>query len=61
MIPSYIVNLLVYFFIKTSNVYFSSYKFIENYKMARQLLKSRRFVQDTNHIETTNPGMISAS
>jgi hypothetical protein len=39
MIPGYIANLLVYFYIKTKNL-----------KMARQLLKSRRFLLDTNSI-----------
>lgn len=29
--------------------------------MARQLLKSRRFVLDTNHIEAVNQGVISAA
>lgn len=48
LIPGYIVNLLVYFYIKT-----------KNYKMARQVLKSRRFLVDTNHIEAVNTGGIS--
>ena len=43
LLPDYLVNLLVYFYIKT-----------KNYKMARQLLKSRRFLVDTNHIEAVN-------
>jgi hypothetical protein len=50
LIPSYLVNLLVYFYIKTNN-----------YKMARQLLKNRRFLLDTNHIEAVNQGMVSAA
>ena len=50
LLPDYLVNLLVYFYIKT-----------KNYKMARQLLKSRRFLVDTNHIEAVNQGMISAA
>ena len=43
MMPAYLVNLLVYFYMKT-----------KNYKMARQLLKSRRFLVDTNHIEAVS-------
>lgn len=43
ILPAYLVNLLVYFYIKT-----------KNFKMARQLLKSRRFLVDTNHIEAVN-------
>jgi len=43
MIPGYITNLLVYFYIKTKNL-----------KMARQLLKSRRFLVDTNSIPIEN-------
>jgi hypothetical protein len=50
MIPSYMVSLLVYFFIKTSKQ-LSFLNDLENYKMARQVLKHRRFVQDTNHLE----------
>jgi hypothetical protein len=48
--PGYLVNLLVYFYMKT-----------KNYKMARQLLKSRRFLLDTNHIEAVSQGVISAA
>lgn len=43
MIPAYITNLLVYFYLKT-----------KNFKMARQLLKSRRFLVDTNSIPITD-------
>jgi len=50
MMPAYLVNLLVYFYMKT-----------KNYKMARQLLKSRRFLVDTNHIEAVNQGVISVA
>eukprot|EP00347_Sterkiella_histriomuscorum_P018969 403343469 len=48
LLPSYLVNLLVYFYIKA-----------KNFKMARQLLKSRRYVLDTGHIETAQTGQIS--
>jgi tetratricopeptide (TPR) repeat protein len=48
LIPAYIVNLLVYFHIKS-----------KNYKMARQLLKSRRFLVDTNHIEAPGVGSLA--
>ena len=50
LMPAYLVNLLVYFYMKT-----------KNYKMARQLLKSRRFLVDTNHIEAVNQGVISVA
>ena len=50
MLPAYLVNLLVYFYIKTKNL-----------KMARQLLKSRRFLVDTNHIEAVNQTQVSAA
>ncbi len=50
LLPDYLVNLLVYFYIKS-----------KNYKMARQLLKSRRFLVDTNHIEAVNQGSVSVA
>ena len=40
VIPSYLVQQLVYFFLKT-----------KNYKLARHLAKYRRFIIDTNHID----------
>eukprot|EP00352_Strombidinopsis_acuminata_P002535 CAMPEP_0176382022 /NCGR_PEP_ID=MMETSP0126-20121128/32334_1 /TAXON_ID=141414 ORGANISM="Strombidinopsis acuminatum, Strain SPMC142" /NCGR_SAMPLE_ID=MMETSP0126 /ASSEMBLY_ACC=CAM_ASM_000229 /LENGTH=105 /DNA_ID=CAMNT_0017746167 /DNA_START=2803 /DNA_END=3120 /DNA_ORIENTATION=+ len=40
MIPAYLTNLLVYFYLKT-----------KNFKMARNLVKTRRFILDTNHLD----------
>lgn len=59
MLPSYIVNILVYFYIKTSKQIKQLTTNLENYKMARQLLKYRRLVVDTNHIETVGQAGIS--
>ena len=39
MLPAYLVTLLVYFYLR-----------VKNLKMARALIKSRRFVIDTDHI-----------
>ena len=39
MLPSYLISLLVYFYLRTKNL-----------KMARALIKSRRFVADADHI-----------
>lgn len=39
MLPAYLVSLLTYFYLRTKNL-----------KMARALVKSRRFVIDTDHI-----------
>ena len=45
MIPDYLIQLLVYFLLVT-----------KNYKMARHLTKYRRFVLDTNHIDSLPGG-----
>ena len=45
MIPDYLIQLLVYFLLVT-----------KNYKMARHLTKYRRFVLDTNHIDSIPGG-----
>ena len=50
MIPSYMVNTLVYYFIKT-----------KKFNMARQLVKSRRFVQDVNQIDSITGNSTAAS
>lgn len=42
MLPSFLVNILIYFFLVS-----------KNFKMARHLAKSSRFVLDTNHIDPT--------
>jgi hypothetical protein len=39
MLPAYLITLLVYFYLRTKNL-----------KMARALIKSRRFVVDTDHL-----------
>ena len=39
MLPAYLVSLLTYFYLRTKNL-----------KMARALVKSRRFVCDTDHL-----------
>ena len=39
MLPAYLVSLLTYFYLR-----------VKNLKMARALIKSRRFVVDTDHI-----------
>merc|ERR1719231_246890 len=39
MLPAYLVNLLTYFYLRTKNT-----------KMARSMIKSRRFVVDQDHI-----------
>ena len=39
MLPAYLVTLLTYFYLRTKNL-----------KMARSLIKSRRFVCDTDHL-----------
>ena len=39
MLPSYLISLLAYFYLRTKNL-----------KMARALVKNRRFVADTDHI-----------
>ena len=49
LIPSYLIKTLIYFFLKTSKSFFNF--FLENFKMARQLAKNRRFMLDTNYIE----------
>ena len=42
MLPAYLINLLVYFYLRTNNL-----------KMARALVKNRRFVIDGDHIVQT--------
>lgn len=61
LMPSYLINLLVYFYIKTSKPLkdYSQYSYLENFNMARQLIKSRRYVLDTGHIEPSNHNMTS--
>jgi len=39
MLPAYLISLLVYFYLRTNNL-----------KMARALIKNRRFVVDADHI-----------
>lgn len=39
MLPAYLVSLLTYFYLRT-----------KNFKMARAMVKSRRFVVDQDHI-----------
>lgn len=39
MLPAYLVTLLTYFYLR-----------VKNLKMARALIKSRRFVVDSDHI-----------
>lgn len=39
MLPAYLIRLLTYFYLR-----------VKNFKMARALVKSRRFVVDTDHI-----------
>ena len=39
ILPAYLVNLLTYFYLRT-----------KNFKMARSMVKSRRFVVDQDHI-----------
>lgn len=43
IIPDYLINLLLYFLLVT-----------KNYKMARHMTKYRRFVLDTNHVDSGN-------
>lgn len=48
MLPQYLIHTLVYFFLKTSKLCPQSLTCfrLENFKMARQLTKHRRFVQE---------------
>jgi len=39
ILPAYVINLLTYFYLRT-----------KNFKMARSMIKSRRFVVDIDHI-----------
>jgi len=43
MVPSYLVSMLIYFFLKS-----------KNFRMARHLVKNRRFLLDTNHIDPSH-------
>jgi len=46
LIPQYLINTLVYFFLKTSKSSDSLLNILENFQMARQLTKYRRLVTD---------------
>lgn len=49
VLPEYLVHILVYFFLKTSK-FIIQLTHAENYKMARQLTKHRRFVADPRSV-----------
>ena len=59
MIPDYLINLLVYFLMKTSKYSHTNFELniylifflAENYQIARHLTKFRRFVADPNHLD----------
>jgi len=46
LIPQYLINTLVYFFLKTSKSSDFLLNILENFQMARQLTKYRRLVTD---------------
>jgi len=67
ILPSYLINMLVYLLLKTSKysrlppILFTNHvtRWTENFKVARHLAQNRRYLVDSDHIEPTQDSIIN--